>query len=340
MSGGTDTRPATRPSWDSAPRAGRRPRALLVLAVLALVPAVLGTVLRITAPVGDAAALLASFIPYGLLGYALALVLLLVALVRGPRRRRLVILVAAVLVLAGLQLPWLAPLFVADHRPSVGPPFTLLSLNVYRGEADVDQLGAVARQADVVILLETTPDFLSRLEKPAWRARFPYALGALDQHGDTTVFSRFPLGGSQSLGRTSFQQWITTVEVPHRAPVRLIAAHPCNPFCGSGLFASDHALLRAAVRANTVYPLVVAGDLNATDDHGPLQWLRRDGMRSATDLVGAGWQPTYPANRAFPPLLPIDHVLVNQTMNATAIRTVKVTGTDHLGLLCTLTGSR
>ena len=340
MSGGTDTRPATRASWDSAPAAGRRPRLLLVLAVLALVPAVLSTVLRITAPVDDAAALLASFIPYGLLGYALALVLLLATLVRGPRRRRSATLVAAVLVLSGLQLSWLAPLFVADHRPGVGPPFTLLSLNVYRGEADVDQLGAVARQADVVILLETTPDFLFRLETSDWRARFPYALGALDQHGDTTVFSRFPLGGSQSLGRTSFQQWITTVEVPGRAPVRLIAAHPCNPFCGSGLFASDHALLRAAVRANTVYPLVVAGDLNATDDHAPLQWLRRDGMRSATDLVGAGWQPTYPANRAFPPLLPIDHVLVNPSMNATAIRTVRVSGTDHLGLLCALTGSR
>lgn len=312
----------------------------LVLALLALIPAVLSTVLRVTAPDDDFGALLASFIPYGLLGYAVALVLLLVALVRGPRRGPVAGLIVATLVLGGLHVSWLAPLFVPDHRPSVGPAFTLLSLNVYKGEADVGQLRAAGQQADVVVLLETTPDFLARLQGPDWRTRFPYALGAREQPGDTTVFSRFPLVGSQPLGRTSFQQWITTVAVPGRSPVRLIAAHPCNPFCGGDLFASDHALLRAAVRANSVYPLVVAGDLNATDDHAPLQRLHRDGMRSATDLVGAGWQPTYPANRVLPPLLPIDHVLVNQAMNATAIRTVRIAGADHLGLLCTLTGSR
>ena len=42
-----------------------------------------------------------------------------------------------------------------------------------------------------------------------------------------------------------------TVAVPGAQPVRLIAAHPCNPYCGSDLFAPDHALLEGTVRANT-----------------------------------------------------------------------------------------
>ncbi len=337
MSARTDIRPA----WDSTSRARRRPRRSVLLAALVLVPAVLCTVLRVGAPDDDSGALLASFAAYGLIGYVIALVLLVPALIRGPRRGAVAALLAGVLVLGGAHVSWLGPLFVPDHRPSVGPSFTLLSLNVYKGAANVAQLAAAAQQADVVVLLETTPDFLTRLESPAWRARFAYDLGASGQiYGDTAVFSRFPLSGSQPLGQTSFQQWITTVSVPGRKPVRLIAAHPCNPFCGGGSFASDHALLRAAARANDVYPLVVAGDLNATDDHAPLQRLHDDGMRSATDLVGAGWLPTYPANKVIPPLLPIDHVLVNAALNATAITRVEVAGTDHLGLLCTLTGSR
>ena len=77
--------------------------------------------------------------------------------------------------------------------------------------------------------------------------------------------------------------------------------------------------------------MVIAGDFNAIDDHGPLQALRLDGLKSATDIVGAGWMPTYPARRLLPLLLPIDHVMINSRLTATSIRTVRIAGTDHLG---------
>ena len=108
-----------------------------------------------------------------------------------------------------------------------------------------------------------------------------------------------------------------TVDVPGRAPVRLVGTHPCNPYCGGGAFARDHAVLEPTVRRTSPSRSSWPGDLNAIDDHAPLLRLRADGMRSATDLVGAGWVPTYPSNRAFPPLLPIDHVLVDDQLTAT-----------------------
>ena len=104
-------------------------------------------------------------------------------------------------------------------------------------------------------------------------------------------------------------------------------------------WAAEHAVLRAAVRSNLDGPLLVAGDLNAVHDHGPIRALVRDGLTSATDIVGAGWLPTYPANRAFPPLLPIDHVMVNDRLTATSISTVKISRTDHLGLIATIAGT-
>ena len=84
----------------------------------------------------------------------------------------------------------------------------------------------------------------------------------------------------------------------------------------------------------------MAGDFNAVPDHGPMQRLRRIGLRSVSDIVGAGWQPTFPSGRrVIPPLLPIDHVLVNDRLTATSVTTFEVRGTDHRGILTTLAGT-
>ncbi len=330
---------AVRPAWDSTPTR-RRPGAALVAALVLLVPALAGTLLRVDAPTDDTGAMLASFVPYALPLYALVLLLLLVALVRARRRAPVAVLAVVVAALTALHVSWVAPSFVPDDRPVAGPSFTVLAQNVYLGRADTGHLAEVAAGADVVVLSETDRRFLARLQTPAWNDRFPYAVGALGgPPSDTTVFSRFPLTDSHPLGSSPATQWVTTVDVPGRSPVRLLGAHPCNPYCGGGAFAADHAALEAAVRDNLSMPLVVAGDLNAIDDHAPLQRLRADGMRSATDLVGAGWVPTWPTNRAFPPLLPIDHVLVDDRLTVTSLETVPMPGSDHLGLLATLAGT-
>ena len=329
-----------RPAWDSSP-ARRRLPVPVAFALVLVVPALGTTLLRVFPPTDDAGAMLASFVPYGLVLYVLALVLLLVALLRARRRRRLVVLTVAVAALTGLHASWLAPFFVPDERPVVGPSFTVLAQNVHLGQADTDRLTRVAADADVVVLSETTRTFLRDLQTPTWDARYPYAVGDLSgPPTDTTVFSRFPLSRAHLLAGSSSPQWEMTVAVPGRAPVRVIGTHPCNPYCGGGAFARDHGVLEAAVRADLSAPLVVAGDLNAIDDHAPLQRLHADGMRSAADLVGAGWVPTYPSDRGFPPLLPIDHVLVNDQLTATTLRTVRMPGSDHLGLLVTLAGTR
>jgi len=332
--------PAAR-AWDSTPPSRRRGQGpLVVLAALLLVPSLLSTVLRVFPPTDDAPALVASFISYGLLGYLAALVLLLAALVRARRRTPLVVVLVLVLGLTAAHLSWVVPLFVPDHRPARTPTITVLSLNVYRGEADPQALVAAAEQVDIVVLLETTPDWLRSLEPMGWDTRFPYALGSpRDGSFDTAVYSRFPLGGSTLIGPTSFQQWFTTVDAPGIGVIRLAGVHPCNPYCGSNRWQSEHAALRAVVRPYLDQPMIVAGDFNAVDDQGPMQTLRADGLRSATDLTGAGWLPTYPANRVFPPLLPIDHILLSPRLTATSLHRLRIPGTDHLGLVATVAGT-
>ena len=126
-------------------------------------PAGATTVLRVVPPRDDATALLASFVPYGVVGYLLALVILLIALIRARRRRLLAILSRLVAALTALHLSWLGPFFVADGRPAADATFTVLTLNLYNGAADPAQVREQAAQVDVVVLVETTPDSLDRL---------------------------------------------------------------------------------------------------------------------------------------------------------------------------------
>jgi endonuclease/exonuclease/phosphatase (EEP) superfamily protein YafD len=309
--------------------------------VLFGLPGLVATWLRLVPPNDDATALLAAFIPYGILAYLLSVLCFAIALIRARNRRALLIITTAVAALLALQASWLVPFFVSDHRTATTKPFTLLSLNMYAGAADPHALLDQARQADVVILLEATPTALNTLATLGLGSRFPYQV-ADPRVGisDTAIYSRFPLSNSALVQGTLFQQYVTTAAVPDIGPIRLIGVHVCNPYCGNGRWAAEHAILRVTVDANLNQPLVMAGDFNAVDDHGPVQWLHRQGLESATDIVGAGWMPTYPANKLLPPLLPIDHVMVNNRLTATSIRTIKIPGTDHLGLITTIAGTR
>jgi endonuclease/exonuclease/phosphatase (EEP) superfamily protein YafD len=326
--------PSVRDAWDSVEPGRPGQSALVTLGLALAVPGLVLTGMRLLPPADDAAALVASFIPYAVPLLVLALLSLGLALVRARRRPVLGAVVGGVVLLLAAQVGWQLPYFVADDRPVAGETFGLLSLNTLRGETDPDQVVAAAQHADVVVLVEVTPALVRTLDAQGWRDRFPYDAGASGGRvHNTVVFSRFPLSDSQQFGSGFFDQWATTVDVPAVGAVGLVAVHPCNPYCGGGRWAAEHADLARVVQGELDRPLVVAGDLNAVVDHGPVQQLHRLGLRSAADLLGTGWAPTYPANRRLPPLLAIDHVLVSPALGVTALERVPVDGTDHLGLL-------
>ena len=332
--------PPIAPAWDTRPSRPRFQGLLCTIAALALLPAIAATLMRVFPPADDQTARLAAFIAYGLLGYLIALGCLLIVLVRARHRLVIALITVAVALLTLCHLAWLGPLFVNDHRAAGTPKFRLMSLNMYNGGADARKVAQRAERADIVILVEATPSALQDLKPFGWDERFPYSLGdPKDGFTNTAVYSRFPLRQSKLIGNTSFQQWETTVRVPDVGSIRLMAVHPCNPYCGGDRWSAEHQLLNEAISDNLDQPLVVAGDFNAVDDHGPMQALRRLGLKSATDVAGAGWLPTYPADEPFPPLLPIDHVMINKELTATSVTSFAITGTDHRGLFATLAGA-
>ena len=81
--------------------------------------------------------------------------------------------------------------------------------------------------------------------------------------------------------------------------------------------------------------MIAAGDFNATVDMAPFRRLLVDGFSSATKQSGSGLVPTFPADRAVPPLIGIDHILVSNS-SASGAHAVRIPGSDHLGLAATV----
>ena len=81
--------------------------------------------------------------------------------------------------------------------------------------------------------------------------------------------------------------------------------------------------------------VIVAGDFNSTTDMLGFRRLLKNGYHDAAEQSGAGLNPTFPANSAVPPLVGIDHILVRNA-SAGEVRTLRIPGSDHLGLAATV----
>ncbi len=292
-----------------------------------------------TAP--DTWGVLTAFSDYGLAGYAAALVLLGLGLAR-RRSRTGVVLTVLTLTMAVLHSSWVGPVFLPGPRsPGSGRAIRVLAANLYFGRADTTSVAAAAGQADVLVLTEVTAGARQRLRDLGVEQDLAYAGGGeLPARGPTgtLVLSRFPVRGTQPLpAEGEHQNWLVTLDVPGLGPLRVAAVHPSPPLRGRSTWATDHRLLRAAL-ADGTGPTIVAGDFNAVSSHWPMRRLRDDGFRTSEDLAGAGWQPTWPADRrGLPPVVAIDHVLLSPELTATAAGTQRLRGTDHLAVTATVT---
>jgi endonuclease/exonuclease/phosphatase (EEP) superfamily protein YafD len=321
-----------------------RPLLVRVATAAGLLGLVVGAASTVARSVGavpgvapDTWVMVTAFTDYGALAYALAVLGLVVAALLRHRPLR----VAAVLVavaLTTLHLSWILPRYLADDRPVAGPGrVRVLAQNMLFGGADARELVNAARAADVVVLTEITEPAAQALDRAGIAESQGYQAGGLlpaEGAAGTRIYSRFPLLSSRPLDPTgSHEHWVVTVEVPDVGPVTVVAVHPPRPVRGGAGWAAGQEHVRRLVPHERT---IVAGDFNAVDSHPSLRHFRADGFRDSDELVGAGWQPTYPAEGRVPPLIAIDHVLVSADLTATSFGTVRLTGTDHRGVTATV----
>jgi len=313
-----------------------------LVVVLLVVPAGMLTVARVAQPPGGAWVRLVAFTPYALALYVVALMLLLLAWGRGRGRWRPLARTFALAALAGalVHALWLAPAFVGgDVAAARGKPLRVMTVNLMLGQASAAEVVelAVGHRVDVLVLEEVDPAALARLQAAGLQEAFGHDVGEPTPGATgTMVLATRRLGPARQLD-TAFGGYETEV-----AGVTLVAVHPRPPTGDVDDWVADHRAVRRAAY-DREQPAMIVGDFNATTDHRVMRELSARGYRDAATAARSRWQPTWPADGQVgvlgvpvPPLVALDHVLVNDGLRPLETRAFDVEGTDHRALLAVL----
>jgi len=239
-------------------------------------------------------------------------------------------LAVAVLV-AGLAVQ--APLVLSDDDPPEHP-ITALTSNIQLGKGDVEQLADLVRseRVDILAVQELTPDAADRIARSTIAADLPNSFVRTGRlAGGTALYSRYPLSAAAALDGFALTNVTAVVDVPGRGDVQVFVVHPVPPT--SAGWAEELARIGTAMAAVAPErPVIALGDFNATTDHARYRRLLVDGYRDAGEVAGAGWLPTYPTDKTYPPVVGIDHVVV-RGLTAAAVTSHHIAGADHRAVL-------
>ncbi|MEE6294948.1 endonuclease/exonuclease/phosphatase family protein [Georgenia wangjunii] len=309
---------------------------LAVAAVISLDPARVGlsTVVPVAQVLPFRTVLAAAFV---LAGLALLLAALAGALRRRGGTRRTVL--AAVLLLVGAGHGWVTLDRGVTNDGALGAEpgaadITVLTLNTYGGASSAEEVAVAAVDvgADVLTLPETAADDAARVAAliassggPTFQV-FVRTSGGWDARSTALLVSERLGRYAEAEGPGTTLGSVRAEPVDGAGPV-LVAVHPVAPVAEA--MEEWEADLEAVMEVCRATPgVIVAGDFNATLDHGPM----RDAGACVDGAVaaGVGGVATWPAR--LPALVgtTIDHVLVDGgAFDVVDGAVLEVGGSDH-----------
>ncbi|MDF7664240.1 endonuclease/exonuclease/phosphatase family protein [Bifidobacterium sp. ESL0763] len=322
---------------------------LAVLAWLLLVPTLVGAIARELPEELQALPYVPTLVaaaPWLLLPAVLALVLALAG-------RRWVAAVLSVLCV-GLLGFYQAPYFKASRLPQAAVTAVdqahadlddnyarVMTLNVYKGRADPQAIVELVRdkRVEVLALQETTRPFVRALDAAGIGEYLPYSqVSSSDGTYGNGLWSATPLDSPADDDVDSSASFMPGGTVGFgRSEVRFVSVHTTSPKPGYwrqwNESLDELALMRS--HANTRY--VFMGDFNATTDHTAFRNILGSRFRDAASVSGHGPAFTWPGDiPGVPHLVGIDHVLVDQGIDAGQVSVEPVRGSDHAALLATI----
>ncbi|MCB0996655.1 MAG: endonuclease/exonuclease/phosphatase family protein [Acidimicrobiales bacterium] len=250
--------------------------------------------------------------------------------------RRWVLLAASAMCVVA-HVAWTLPEF--PHHPDLpaaareAPRLTVYTHNVlFQRPSDagalIDQI--LALDPDVIALQELTPPDATAIAASAIDERWPYSF-VMDRDGPwgSGIWSKYPIIGQEHVLVTEGNVPAVRLRTP-AGPVTIANVHTNAPRDRAARQRWEHEfdLLTRWVQDQPGY-VVVVGDFNATMQHAPFRDLLDTGLRDAHLERGDGWAATFPADRSFPPVLRIDHVLVGDDVEVLEVGSGDATGSDH-----------
>ena len=256
--------------------------------------------------------------------------LLLFKYLRSPR---LIGALAASLVLnAIVVLPW----YVGEDETSGGVELKLLHANVLSSNTEYDRLISLldTEAPDLVMLQEVSPDWLVALDE--LRADYPYSYAeAREGNFGIALFSRVPLKSVSHFDSPPFgyPTIVASLDIDGQV-LHFIGTHPMIPVRGTFYDARNEQLAGVArLLGKQAEPKILVGDLNLSQwDVNYKHLEQQGGVRNARK--GFGILPTWPVFMPFA-MIPIDHVLVSETISVTGFYSGPRIGSDHLPLIVT-----
>ncbi len=305
--------------------------------VIALVLACGALVARQLAVTNHAVLIVAALAPLLMVCAPLAAVLLV-----SVNSRLVVVSVAVTLIAAATVLPLYRGRADVPSNPTV---IRVMSANIYAGFADMgDVVDSARAHADVLTVQELTPSAVTSLSEAGIDAVFRYRwVDPRDGASGSGLWSRFPLYDARYLDGFTMSMLSARVRLPDSGidiDPTVLVVHVGGPWpqpideWRRDLDRLPATLDRLATEAASG-AVIVAGDFNSSTDMRPFRALLRNGFRDAAEQSAAGYLPTYPANRVIPPLIAIDHILT-RNCTATSLRTVAISGSDHMGIVSSL----
>lgn len=310
---------------------------LISVSILLLVVAIGGLIARSVNSRRQLVIVAAAFAPWLMAAAVPAAVLAALA------RNAITVLASVVVLAVAAATQW--PLYRARWRrrpASNGVGLRVMQANILVGQADPDAIAAEVDRLgiEVLTICEVTPQGLERILDSRLPHLLPYHYCSTGEVGDGTgIWSRHPLSDTRRHDGFVTELLSATVELPEGGSVLVYAVHPVPPWPRDPAdWLRELELLRqmlAKVPAEAG-PVVVAGDFNATADHRPYRNLLGGDFRDAAMAAGAGILPTYAADRWYPPVIAIDHILLRDA-DPDRVHTVALPGSDHRGIWAAIT---
>ncbi|MCW2676333.1 MAG: hypothetical protein JWR70_1373 [Modestobacter sp.] len=236
----------------------------------------------------------------------------------------------------------------AGRRPTEWEPGTrrlrlrLATVSMRLGEADPRAVLDLVtdHRVDVLALQEVTPEAAMALRAAGIGDLLPHSHVIAARDGSPpaaggALWSRLPVLERLAVaGR--FEQPTARLAVPGAPDVEVTAVHTKPPSTSSRAVARWAADLAELPGPESGVLRVLAGDFNATLDHGALRRVLALGYRDAAREVGLALRATWTPLRSPHPRLTLDHVLVDPRVGVVSVTLVPVAGSDHRAIVTEL----
>lgn len=234
-------------------------------------------------------------------------------------------------------------LMALEHPDRYDDVARVMTLNVYKGQADADQVVKTVsdNRVEVLALQEVSEDFVDRLHKAGIDRYLPHEqLSTSSKEYANGLWTAAPMQSpsKDDVGSRSSMMPAASIDFDRgKTSVRFVSVHTTSPQPGSWnawrRSVSDLGKLRK--HEHTRY--VLLGDFNATYDHAVFRDMLGERFSDGARQAGHGMSMTWPANRApLPRLVAIDHVVVDRDIRANRLQTIPIDGSDHAALLATV----